>query len=131
MKIMILSLTFAVCIISCTTNDEPLISHVYGQVISENDSITPIDGIILRIQDIDPDNILQTRMRYNIDTTDTVDSLGGFFEIDTVCYGTTSQQGTGYVVIYVDSTSNPGWPDQAWAPTIRGVIDTITLYITD
>ena len=129
MKIILFGFVFLMCVVGCTTNEDPLICHVYGQVISEDDSITAIDGIILRIQDINPDNVGQVRIRSNIDTTETADSLGGFFEIDTVCYGTTSQQGTGYVVIYADSTSNPGYPSQAWAPTIRGDVDTIILYI--
>ncbi|MBA7664264.1 hypothetical protein ES703_72321 [subsurface metagenome] len=68
---------------------------------------------------IDPD----VQIRYE-------NSFPGFFEMDSVCYGTTKQQGR-IVFIVIDSTENPGWPSQGWYPDIYGDVDTIILYIND
>ena len=126
-KTIILSFLIFMFLMNCTDEGEPLIGHVYGWVRNEVDS-AGVNDIILRIRDINPYNLEQ--MRNRTATTMTEDSVDGFFEIDSVCYGTTKMQGIGYVTVFVDSINNPGWPNQLWQPDIWGETDTVILYIT-
>lgn len=121
--------TFLIIIftVHCTTTDEPLVTHLYGYIRNASDSTTGINGLILQIRDINPYDFNYARIRE--DTTRTEDSLDGFFEMDSVVYGTTGQQGTGYVAIFLDSLQNPGWSSWIWYPTLFGEIDTIILYL--
>lgn len=111
----------------CSEDEEPLLAHVYGYVRNESDS-SGVNSITLRIRDIDPENVEDIRERETI--TRTEDSLAGYFEMDSVCYGTSNMQGIGYVTIIVDSTTNPGWPTQYWQPDVYGAVDTVILYIS-
>lgn len=126
----ILLFIFAIAVISlhCAIEEEPYLCHLYGYVLSENDSIG-VNNLLLRIWHINPDDVSQLVV---LDTvrTHTENSLPGFFERDSVCYGTSKKQGR-YVRIVVDSTYNPGWPSQYWTPGIYGEVDTVTLYILD
>lgn len=122
----VLTLFLVLSILNCTTQGEPLISHLYGYLKNESDS-TGVNNIVLKIRDINPYDVNLSRVRE--DTTRTEDSQDGFFEMDSVCYGTTEQQGTGYVAIFADSLLNPGWPSQYWWPSIAGDVDTIIIYI--
>lgn len=135
-KIIVVSLFFLLVVaINCTeTEEEPFISHVYGYTnfvrISQDtifDTLPGVDGLILRIYDIDPYNIPTGRLRY--DTTETWDSIPGCFEMDSVCYGTTNNQGN-LVTIGYDETENPGYSTQYLRPGISGAVDTIYLYFT-
>ncbi|UCD19391.1 MAG: hypothetical protein JSU64_08265 [candidate division WOR-3 bacterium] len=112
--------------------EEPFISHVYGytqriRVVSDtiNDTLSGVNGMVLRIYDIDPYNLSTFRLRY--DTTVNRDTIPGCFEMDSVCYGTTRNQGN-IVLIGIDSTENPGWTTQYHYPFISGEVDTITVY---
>ena len=69
---------------------------------------TGINNIILTVGDINPDDI--TEMRIRKVTTESYDTLNGHWEMDSVCYGTTRQQGTGYVRITLDTLDNPTYP---------------------
>jgi len=135
-KIEVLALFFLIFVgINCgETEEEPFISHVYGYTnfvrISQDtiyDTLPGVDGLILRIYDIDPYNIPAGRLRY--DTTETWDSIPGCFEMDSVCYGTTSNQGN-LVSIGYDASENPGYTTQYLRPYISGSIDTINMYFT-
>jgi len=126
-KITLLCILLSLLVLQCAETAEPLVCHVYGWVKKESDS-TGVDGIILRLRDIDPYNTEQSRER--LITTATIDSMPGSFEVDSICYGTSKMQGTGFVTIFLDSTSNPGWPNQYWHPDIYGAVDTVILYIT-
>lgn len=120
----------ASAILSCTPTEEPLVCHLYGYARSAADSTTGINNLILQIKDMDPYDISTARIRET--TTRANDTLDGFFEMDSVCYGTTNSQGTGYVVIHLDSVQNNSpWPDHYWAPTILGEVDTIVVYVSD
>ncbi len=128
-KIVLFIIAIVVITLHCTEEEEePYFCHLYGYVLNENDSIG-VNNLLLRIWHINPDDMDQLVV---LDTvrTHTENSLFGFFEIDSVCYGTTKKQGR-YVTIVVDSTYNPGWPSQYWTPDIYGEVDTITLYILD
>jgi hypothetical protein len=127
-KMAILLITvISVVAISCADEETPLICHLYGWARNQTDS-TGITNLTLRIRDINPNNISFYRNRET--TTITIeDSLDGCFEMDSVCYGTSNQQGY-YVFICIDSTENPGYPSQAVQPFIWGEVDTITIYIT-
>jgi hypothetical protein len=114
--------------VNCTTEEEPLITHLYGYVRQLSDTTVGVNDIVLQIKDIHVHDL--NRMRIREDTTTVQDSLDGYFEMDSVCYGTTQLQGTGYVTIYVDSLKNPDWPTQYWLPTLLGEIDTIVIFIT-
>ena len=135
-KIVVLALFFLLfTVFNCTeTEEEPFISHVYGYTnfvrISQDtihDTLPGVDNLILRIYDIDPYNIPAGRLRY--DTTETWDSIPGCFEMDSVCYGTTNNQGN-LVSIGYDEGENPGYTTQYLRPYIAGAIDTIHLYFT-
>jgi hypothetical protein len=124
-KLMIFAFLIAILALNCTTEEEPLVCHLYGRVIHDT---TGVNDIKLKIWDINPYNVDQMRSRET--TTRDENSTPGFFEMDSVCYGTTRRQGS-IVSVVVDSTDNPGWPSQIWQPDIYGDIDTIILYIND
>ncbi|UCF69874.1 MAG: hypothetical protein JSW49_06645 [candidate division WOR-3 bacterium] len=118
----------------CGGEEEPFFSHVYGntqriRVINDSipiyDTLSGVNGMVLRIYDIDPYNLSTFRLRY--DTTENRDTIPGCFEMDSVCYGTTRNQGN-IVSIAIDSTENPGWTTQYHSPFISGDVDTITVY---
>ncbi len=113
--------------LNCMKEEVPVLCHLYGWVKDEADSTTGINNFVLQIKDINPYTLQSLRIREI--TTRTDDSTYGFFEMDSVCYGTTNQQGTGYVTIFADSIKNPGWESRYWSPRIVGDIDTIILYI--
>jgi hypothetical protein len=91
-----------------------------------NDNQQGVNNLIVRIYDINPYNVTGGRLRY--DTTMTQDSVAGFFEMDSVCYGTTKRQGN-LVTIGLDDTENPNWPNQYYTPDISGDVDTVFIYI--
>jgi len=125
-KAALIVLLIALLVTNCLKEDEPILCHLYGWAKSESDS-TGINNLILQIKDINPDDIYYLRIRET--TTRNEDSVAGFFEMDSVCYGLTYQQGTGFVTIKVDSMQNPACSTQYWAPTIVGAVDTIILYV--
>jgi hypothetical protein len=128
MKKLAIFALFFVCFVAlnCTEEDEePMICHLYGYMIN-NDTQQGVDGLIVRIGDINPYDLDQSRLRY--DTTMTQDSIPGFFEMDSVCYGTTKRQGN-LVLIGIHEDDNPGWPSQFYTPDIFGDVDTVYIYI--
>jgi len=127
-KIMLIILLIVSGYLSCTDAEEPFLSHVYGWAYRMSDS-TGINGLTIRIRDIDVYDLGQLRDRTVL--TETVDSLDGYFELDSVCYGTTHIQGIGYVIMSIDSVENPNWPDTSWLPDIRGPVDTVIFYLED
>ncbi len=135
MKVVLaLSVLFCLTILNCETDEEPLFSDVVGYMryISQHDTTVDtigVNNLIVRIRDIDPDDMSQTRERR--DTTIVKDSFDGYFEMDSVCYGTTQRQGTGYFTVIIDSVNNPAWPNQLWLPTVEGPVDTLILYLED
>ncbi|MBN2620897.1 hypothetical protein JXB22_07375 [candidate division WOR-3 bacterium] len=111
----------------CTDDPgEPFYTDMFGWIQKSTDS-TGVNGLNLRIYDLDPNDLENTRMRER--TTAEHDSVDGYFEIDSIIYSTTNMQGVGYVTIVVDSTTNPNWPSQLWQPSLRGGVDSIVLYI--
>ena len=129
MKMTMLLLFFiALVFMGCTDAEEPFISHVYGWANRTSDS-TGINGLTIRIRDINVYDLGQLRDRTIV--TETKDSLDGYFELDSVCFGTTSVQGVGYVVFFIDSVDNPNWSDTSWFPDIRGPVDTIIFHLED
>ena len=115
--------------------EEAFVCHVYGytqRIRTINDSIpiydtlAGVNGLILRIYDIDPYDVSMGRLRY--DTTETRDSIPGCFEMDSVCYGTTTNQGNN-VSIGINETENPGWNTQYRTPDIFGEVDTVIIYL--
>jgi hypothetical protein len=114
--------------VQCATEEEEIyFTHLYGYAREEADSITGLNNLILKIRDLNPDDLDYWRTREV--TTQTQDTLAGFFEIDSVVHGTSQQQGTGYVAIFLDSLQNPQWSSQLWYPTLFGPADTIILYV--
>lgn len=136
-KVLFFSLFFLLFVaISCGgEEEEPFICHhLYGytqriRVINDSipvyDTLAGVDGLILRIYDINPYNVSIGRLRY--DTTETRDSVPGCFQMDSVCYGTSSNQGT-IVTIGINETENPGWNSQYQTPFIDGEVDTVFIY---
>ena len=127
-RALLLLFLIIVVIIGCTDAEEPFLSHITGWAYRTSDS-TGINGLTIRIRDIDVYDLSQLRDRTIV--TETKDLLDGYFELDSVCFGTTSIQGIGYVVIFIDSIDNPNWPDTNWFPDIRGPEDTIIFYLED
>ena len=126
-KVLLCSLFMLIVVaMNCGGEDEePLICHLYGYMIN-NDNQQGVNDLIVRIYDINPYNVTGGRLRY--DTTMTQDSVAGFFEMDSVCYGTTKRQGN-LVTIGLDDTENPNWPNQYYTPDISGDVDTVFIYI--
>ncbi|MBE0432614.1 hypothetical protein IBX73_04005 [candidate division WOR-3 bacterium] len=116
---------FFITVFNCATEEEPLICHLYGYVV-RNDNQTGINNLVLKIYDINPYDLNIGRLRET--TTRVQDSIDGFFEMDSVYYGTTKRQGN-LVTIGIDSTQNPGYPSQYYTPFIDGEIDTVIISI--
>ncbi len=114
-------------IMHCAEEEELFFSHLSGWVRREVDSVG-VNGLFLQIRDIDPDHLDQFRERTTM--TMTQDSLEGYFEMDSVLYGTSQKQGTGYVAIIADSVYNENWPSHIWFPNITNDVATIILYIS-
>jgi hypothetical protein len=127
-KTMIFLILIVFAYLSCTDTEEAFLSHVYGWAYRKSDS-TGINDLTIRIRDIDAYNLSQLRDRTVV--TETMDSLDGYFELDSICYGTTRIQGFGYVVMFIDSIENPNWSDTNWFPDIRGPVDTVIFYLED
>lgn len=126
MKKIIFFLIFLI-IYNCTRKEELYFTHLYGWI--KYDTLGGINGLKLLIRDINPENT--DYYRYRPDTTGySPDSLPGFFEIDSVCYGTSSYQGSQIVAVLLDSTDNPGWPRQYWYLSLSGSVDTVELNLT-
>ncbi|KPJ72855.1 hypothetical protein AMJ52_04975 [candidate division TA06 bacterium DG_78] len=129
-QLFLITVFTALLVVQCATEEEEIyFTHLYGYAREETDSTTGISGLILKIRDLNPNDLDYWRTREV--TTQTQDALVGFFEIDSVVYGTSQQQGTGYVAIFLDSLQNPQWPSQLWYPTIFGPADTIILYVLE
>ena len=127
-KICMLGVLVAMCTVYCTEEEEPLFSHVYGWVRTSTEDSTGVNGLILKVIDLDPDNL--PAFRQNTVTTVTHDQLPGFFEIDSVVYGTDQRQGTAYVTFIADTLDNPDWPYTVWNPNVTGDVDSVILYIS-
>ena len=122
--------------IHCGGEEEvPFICHLYGytqliRVINDSipiyDTLPGVNGMVLRIYDINPYDVNMGRLRY--DTTETRDSIPGAFEMDSVCYGTTNNQGN-LVSIGINETENPGYNTQYRTPDISGDVDTVIVYL--
>jgi hypothetical protein len=137
MKKFALFSTFLLFVMAINCGEEegdPLICHLYGNTqrirvvndsIPVHDTLAGVDGLVLRIYDINPYDVNSGRLRY--DTTYTRDSVPGCFEMDSVCYGTTNNQGN-LVTIGIDETENPGWNTQYRTPFIAGSVDTVLIY---
>lgn len=127
-KILILLFFFVFVWINCTDDEKPFLSHMYGWVYRTSDS-TGINDLTIKIRDIDPHDVNVLRDRSMI--TQSKDTLPGYFEIDSVCYGTTKIQGTTYVTMSIDSVDNPTWPNTIWFPDLGGPVDTVIVYLED
>src|SRR4030042_1578823 len=112
--------------IMCTKEEIAYFCHLYGYLKDVTDS-TGIDSMQIDIYDINPAQTNQVRIRAV--TSETRDSISGFIELDSVCWGTSQMQGIGYVTIRIDSTKNPGYPNKIWQPDLHTAVDTIELYI--
>lgn len=113
--------------LQCAEEEEELFfSHLSGWIRNEADSVG-VNGLFLQIRDIDPDHLDQLRERT---TTTTMDLLDGYFEMDSVLYGTSEMQGSGYVSIIADSVYNEDWPLHIWFPNISAEVQAVTLYIS-
>lgn len=126
-KYTLLIFLIALVMMHCAEDDIPLFSDVSGWLRQSDTLTTGINNVILTIGDIDPDDI--TSMRIRKITTQTKDTLGGYWKMDSVCYGTSQQQGTGYVRITLDTLDNSTYPYRVWLPNVFGPVDTIILYI--
>lgn len=127
MKFKLFSLAIAIIFIflACPQKETPYFSHVYGWLRYNELDTVGTNNVILQIRDIDPENTAYFRNRS--DTTMIHDSHGGFFEMDSVCYGTSGYLSSDIVRILCDSLQNPGYKTLIWFPTIMGGVDTIFL----
>ncbi|KPK64721.1 hypothetical protein AMJ83_00575 [candidate division WOR_3 bacterium SM23_42] len=129
-KLLVIIIGLIVVLSVCTQEEEPLFCHLYGYIILASDSVTGVNGITLRIWDLDPEDPTDYRRTPRETVTRTEDSLPGFFEMDSVVYGTDKNQGS-FVRIVIDSLQNPGWTSQVHWPFIEGEVDTAIVYIVD
>jgi len=114
-------------IFDCTKKEDLYFTHLYGW--AKYDTLGGINGLKLLIRDINPDDTDYFRYR-PVTTGYSNDSSPGFFEMDSVCYGTSSLQGGQIVAVLLDSVDNPGWPRQYWYLTLSGGVDTVELNLT-
>ncbi|MCX7994840.1 MAG: hypothetical protein N3A65_03570 [candidate division WOR-3 bacterium] len=124
MKIIISFIILALVVFNCTKKEELFFTHLYGWL--KYDTLGGINGLNILIRDINPENTGYYRFRPT-KTGYSPDSLPGFFEMDSVCYGTSNFQGSQIVAVLLDSTNNPGWPRQYWYLTLTGGVDTVEL----
>lgn len=125
MRGFIILFVFLITFLNCFQKEKLYFTHLYGWVKYDT---TAINGIILRVRDINPED--PTHFRFRADTTGySPDSLLGFFEMDSVCYATSEFQGSRIVAVLVDSLENPGWPSQYWYLDLSGGIDTVELHL--
>ncbi len=126
-RLLAIIILFLVFLFNCTWKQgEPYFCHLYGYMKDVEDSIG-VNNIFLYIKDLDPNNADKRRIR-ETKTAMSSDSMPGFFEMDSVCYGTTTREGN-FVEIYVDSIKNPGWATQLWVPIIHSEVETLILYL--
>jgi hypothetical protein len=109
----------------CPKKEIPYFSHVYGWLRQNALDTIGVNNVILQIWDVNPDNPNYFRRRD--DTTMTNGARNGFFEMDSVCYGTSGYLSSDLVRIVCDSTQNPGQKTLTWFPPIMGGVDTIYL----
>ena len=128
MKFLLLFLGLLFVILACSENEDLYFTHLYGWVKSRIDS-SGRNNMVLSVGDINPENPNQNRLR---DTTSAYnsDSLPGFFEMDSVCFATSSRQGSEIVGIAFDSTKNSGWPTQFQFFDLYGPVDTVIYYLS-
>jgi hypothetical protein len=125
----LVALVCAVCIYTnCGENEVRYWTHMYGFAKLKSNG-SGINGLTLKIGDIDPENTHLIRVRETV-TAHSPDSLHGYFEMDSVCYATSSAQGSQIVWIMIDSTDNPGYHSQYQYVDLSGPTDTIDYYIT-
>ncbi len=124
MKKIIFLIIFIFVIFDCAKKEELYFTHLYGW--AKYDTLGGINGLKLVIRDIRPDDTDYYRFR-SVTTGYSNDSLPGFFEMDSVCYGTSNFQGGQIVAVLLDSVDNPGWPRQYWYLTLSGGVDTVEL----
>ncbi|MEO0095204.1 MAG: hypothetical protein ABIL46_00035 [candidate division WOR-3 bacterium] len=124
MKKTIFLIIIAFVILRCTKKEELYFTHLYGWL--KHDTLGGINGLKINIRDINPENTDYYRFR-PYTTGYSPDFQPGFFEMDSVCYGTSSYQGGQIVAVLLDSTDNPGWPRQYWYLTLSGGVDTVEL----
>jgi hypothetical protein len=128
-KILLFSiLTISITTFNCIEEEEtPILCHLYGY-LKNNNTQQGVDGIIFQIIEYyNPYNLSVGRVRY--DTTKTQDSIPGFFEMDSVCYGTSKHQATGLVSLAIDDSLNPGWDERIYLLYIDGAACTVEVFI--
>jgi len=128
-KIILFSIiVISIIVVGCTEEEEiPLICHLYGY-IRDNETQQGVDGMVIQIIElINPYDLNSNRIRY--DTTMMHDSIPGFFEMDSVCYGTNKRQGTSMVSIGIDSTLNLGYLSRIYPIDVSGSVDTVYVYV--
>ena len=129
-RLLVIVIGLIVVLSVCTQKEEPLFCHLYGYVRLASDSVTGVNGISLRIWDLDPEDPTVYRHSARETITRTEDALPGFFEMDSVVYGTDKNQES-FVRIVIDSLQNPGWTSQIHWPFIEGEVDTVIVYIVN
>ncbi len=115
--------------IACTESEIPYFTHIYGRLKLQGTDSTFIGGVILQISDLNPADLSRFRIREV--TTAMPDSILGYFEMDSVCYGTSAKMNNEIVSVYCDSIKNPAFPSLLWYPEIHGHngVDSIILNI--
>jgi hypothetical protein len=103
--------------------EEPYICHLYGYIRNSNTQ-QGVDSLMFGLlETINPYNINTSRLRYFM--TVMQDSMHGYFEIDSVCYGTSKRQGSDLVLVVISDTLSPGWISNNYFIDIDGPVDTV------
>jgi hypothetical protein len=113
--------------LACPKKEIPYLSHVYGWLRLSTAESLGVNGILLQISDLNPEQ--PDRFRIREVTTQIRDARDGYFEMDSVCYGTSGYMSGDIVTIYCDSLKNPGWKTQWWNPSLKSEVDTIIIFI--
>ena len=103
----------------------PVFTNIVGHV-KDSTSLEGIDGIVVVVRDLDPDDRLNWRIRR--DTTESVSGDPGWYAMDRVCFG--DEESVTWIIVGADSSDNPGYKTRALSVTVTGPVDTIrTLWL--
>lgn len=128
MRMWLLLAVLPLVFVACADEETLYYTHLHGFTCSLLDADTQgVNGLKLWISDINPENSAVQRSRTVVTHTADDSNMLGYFEIDSVCFATSSHQAAQIVRVYLDSLDNPEWKTQWWYPDPKGPVDTVYL----
>jgi hypothetical protein len=113
--------SLALMFVNCGGDDEPYFCHLYGY-IRDASTNAGVDSLTFGLMEV-----ITGRLRYY--TTMAHDTTHGYFEVDSVLYGTSSVQGSSMVAVVIDDSLSPGWLSRTYYIDVDGPVDTVYVSI--